>query len=201
MAYASIPGWCARCRYDLPDWYYRDGCYVGPCFSARFAGVYSVRAYRAYHDYGSRNDWRDGGRYFHENIVRNPRGTDGGSPSHATAAKKYRHPKTKHGTAPPTKRGGHRKTSHGGSAAAAKHGKHPKASHAAKPSAKHGGSPPAARHRNPRSRSSSYSKPQSHRRQPKQGSRHAKPSAHAQSRSQHAAHGQARHKPGQARHK
>ena len=178
VTYASIPGWCARYRYAVPYRYYRDGCYVGPMRSARHAGAFSVRVYGAYHDYGSRNDWHGGLARFDGNIGRNPRGTHGGSPSHATAAKKHPHPKAPNG--PPTK-----------------HGKHPKPKHNAKPSAKHRGSSPAARHGGPRLKPSAHSQP--HRQQPKQGS-HA-PKGKAGRHAQDAGHGQERHEPVHARHK
>jgi hypothetical protein len=183
IAYASIPGWCARYRYTVPFRYYRDGCHVGPIRSARYAGAFLVRVYGAYHDHDRRNDWWDGGRYFHENIVGNQKGAHGGNFSHATAAKKHRHPKTKHGPSSKTKHG---------KAAAARHGRHDKGSHVAARSAKHGGSSAKAGHGDTKSKSVPHSQPR--RQQPKRGAGHAKPAAHRRSHPQHAAHGQGRHK-------
>ena len=196
VAYSSIPGWCVRCRYAVPGWYYRGGCYVGPVLSARYAGAYSVRAYGAYHDRGSRHDWRDGGKYFHENIGRTGKGAHGGR-HHNAAAKKHLHPKSRHGMARPPQHGRASKTGHGSRTAAAKNSKHSKTNHGAARSTKHRRSPPAARHRSPRSKSSPHSQP--HRQRPKQGAR--APKGRAAAHLQHARHGQPRHKAGYARHK
>ena len=68
IAYASIPGWCECHDYAIPDWYFGDGCYVGPVLSARYAGAYSVRAYGAYHDRGSRYNYWNSRASFHDNI-------------------------------------------------------------------------------------------------------------------------------------
>ncbi len=173
ITYASIPGWCARYRYAVPFRYYRDGCYVGPVLSARFAGAYSVRAYKTHFGSGSHHDWRNGKARFGGDIGRLPKGTHGGNSSHAAAMKKHPHPKTKHGTAPPTK-----------------HGKHPNPSHGAKPSAKHGGSSPKAGHGGSRSKPSPHSQP--HRQQPKQGP--DSPKGKAGRHAQDTGHGHERHK-------
>jgi len=199
IAYATVPGWCALNRYIVPDWYYHDGCYVGPCRSARYGGAYSVRAYRAHFDSGLRSDWRGGRARFDGKIVRNPKRAQGIHHRYATAAKKHAHAKTKHGMALPTKHGPASKAKHGGPAAAAKHRGPHKGRHVAARPAKHGGSSPKARHGGPKAKQPTHSQP--HRQQPKRGATHVKPAAHRQSHPQHAPHGQVRQKAGHARHK
>ena len=54
VIYASVPGWCCHARCFVPEWYYNDGCYVGPCFNADYAGIWGVPVCRAYYDHGSR---------------------------------------------------------------------------------------------------------------------------------------------------
>jgi len=187
VAYATVPGWCVRWRHVVPDWYFRSGCYVGPVVSARFAGAYSVRAYRAYHDHGSHSDWRSGQARFGADIGKLPKPAHGMHHRYA-AAGKHSHPKALHGKA---------RTTRHGRAGATKHGGPRKGSHGAARSAKHGGSSPKARHRSPRSKFSPHSQP--HRQRPKQGTR--APKWRATAHPQHAAHGQAPHKGGRARHK
>jgi hypothetical protein len=199
VAYATVPGWCLRCRHAVPVWYYRDGCYVGPCRSARYGGAYSVRAYRAHFDGVSRHYRRDGKARFGGDIGRFSKGVSGMHRRYATAAKKHRNPKTPHGTARTTKHGGHRKISHGSPAGTAKHRGPHKGRHVSAHPAKHGRPLAKATHGGPKSKQATHSKP--HRQQPKRGATHAKPAAHRQSHPQHAAHGQGRHKAGHARHK
>jgi hypothetical protein len=197
LVYTSVPGWCLRCRYTVPNWYYHDGCYVGPCRSARYAGAFSVRAYRAHFDSGTRSDWRGGRARFDGKIVRNPKRAQGIHHRYTTAAKTHAHAKTKHGMARASKHGPASKAKHGGPAAAAKHrGPHKGRNVAAHP-AKHGGPLTKARHGRPRSKSSPQSQP--HRQQPKRGVQ--APKGKAAAHPQHAPHGQARHKAGHARHK
>jgi hypothetical protein len=225
VAYATVTGWCARWRHAVPDWYYQGGCYVGPCRSARYGGAYSVRAYKTHFDSGSRHYCRDGGNYFHGNIVKKPKGTHGGHHRYA-AANKHPHPKTRHGTARTSKHGPPPRAKHGGPTGVAKHrGPHkgrnvaahptkhgpPKAGHGRPAAAaKHGKHPKTgrvhapstkARHGGPHSKPAPHSHSKPHRQQPKRGATHAKPAAHHQSHPQHAAHGQGRHKAGRARHK
>ena len=52
VAYASVPGWCAYNRYAVPDWYYGNGCYVGPVFSAGYCGAYAVPVYSTFYNQG-----------------------------------------------------------------------------------------------------------------------------------------------------
>jgi hypothetical protein len=52
--YASVPGWCCQAQCYLPDWYYANGYYVGPCLNAAYAGIWGAPLYRAYYDHGSR---------------------------------------------------------------------------------------------------------------------------------------------------
>ena len=42
ICYATVPGWCCRARCFVPDWYYDDGCYVGPCYDSAYAGIWAV---------------------------------------------------------------------------------------------------------------------------------------------------------------
>ena len=53
ICYASVPGWCCHARCFVPDWYYDNGCYVGPCFNAAYAGGWAVPICNAYYDHGS----------------------------------------------------------------------------------------------------------------------------------------------------
>ena len=50
IIYASVPGWCCRARCYVPDWYYDDGYYVGPCFDSTYAGVWAVPVCRTFFD-------------------------------------------------------------------------------------------------------------------------------------------------------
>ena len=50
VAYASVPGWCAYNQYAIPDWYYNNGCYVGPVYSAGYCGAYAVPVYNAFYN-------------------------------------------------------------------------------------------------------------------------------------------------------
>jgi hypothetical protein len=54
LVYASVPGWCCHARCFVPEWYYDNGCYVGPCFNAAYAGAWAVPVCNAYYDHGSR---------------------------------------------------------------------------------------------------------------------------------------------------
>ena len=53
ICYASVPGWCCHARCFVPDWYYDNGCFVGPCFNAAYAGIWGVPVCNAYYDHGS----------------------------------------------------------------------------------------------------------------------------------------------------
>jgi hypothetical protein len=70
IAYASIPGWCAYNQYAIPDWYYSNGCYVGPAYSANYCGGYAVPVYNAFHNRGSRYNYWNSRNYLHNNIAR-----------------------------------------------------------------------------------------------------------------------------------
>ena len=48
-----MPGWCCHARCYVPDWYYDNGCFVGPCFNAAYAGSWAVPVCNAYYDHGS----------------------------------------------------------------------------------------------------------------------------------------------------
>ena len=53
ICYASVPGWCCHARCYVPEWYYNDGCFVGPCFNAAYAGGWAVPICNAYYNQGS----------------------------------------------------------------------------------------------------------------------------------------------------
>jgi hypothetical protein len=48
VVYASLPGWCCSAQCLVPAWYYANGCYVGPCLNAGYAGSWGVPVYGAY---------------------------------------------------------------------------------------------------------------------------------------------------------
>jgi len=54
VIYASVPGWCCHARCFIPEWYYENNCYVGPCFNAAYAGRWGVPVCRAYYDHEGR---------------------------------------------------------------------------------------------------------------------------------------------------
>jgi hypothetical protein len=54
LIYASVPGWCCGARCFVPEWYYNNGCFVGPCLNAAFAGAWAAPVCLAYCDHGSR---------------------------------------------------------------------------------------------------------------------------------------------------
>ena len=70
VAYASVPGWCAYNQYAIPDWYYNNGCYVGPVFSAGYCGAYAVPVYSTFYNRGSRYNYWNSRAYVHNNITR-----------------------------------------------------------------------------------------------------------------------------------
>ena len=53
ICYASVPGWCCHARCYVPEWYYDNGCFVGPCFNAAYSGSGRVPVCDAYYDHGS----------------------------------------------------------------------------------------------------------------------------------------------------
>ena len=53
VCYASVPGWCCQARCYVPEWYYANGCYVGPCFNAIYAGPWTVPVCNAYFNHRS----------------------------------------------------------------------------------------------------------------------------------------------------
>ena len=53
ICYASVPGWCCHTQCFVPDWYYDNGCFVGPCFDAACAGAWGVPVCNAYYNHGS----------------------------------------------------------------------------------------------------------------------------------------------------
>ena len=69
VAYASVPGWCAYNQYAIPDWYYNNGCYVGPVFSAGYCGAYAVPVYTTFYNRGSRYNYWNSRAYVHNNVM------------------------------------------------------------------------------------------------------------------------------------
>ena len=53
ICYASVPGWCCHARCYVPEWYYDNGCFVGPCFNAVYSGPWAVPICNAYFNHGS----------------------------------------------------------------------------------------------------------------------------------------------------
>ena len=96
VAYASVPGWCAYNQYAVPDWYYGNGCYVGPVFSAGYCGAYAVPVYGTFYNRGSRYNWWNSRAYVHNNVTGITR-THGSSVATGT---RYPHPGTGHAVAP-----------------------------------------------------------------------------------------------------
>ena len=53
ICYASVPGWCCGAQCFVPDWYYDNGCFVGPCLNAGWSGRWAVPVWNVYRDHGS----------------------------------------------------------------------------------------------------------------------------------------------------
>ena len=70
VAYASVPGWCAYNQYAIPDWYYGNGCYLGPVCSAGYCGAYAVPVYNTFYNRASRYNYWNSRAYVHNNITR-----------------------------------------------------------------------------------------------------------------------------------
>ena len=49
----DVAVWCCHARCFVPEWYYDDGCFVGPCYNAAYAGTWGVPVCQAYYDNGS----------------------------------------------------------------------------------------------------------------------------------------------------
>jgi hypothetical protein len=178
VAYASVPGWCAYNRYAVPDWYYGNGCYVGPVFSAGYCGAYAVPVYATFHDRSNRYNYWNSRAYIHNNVTRISR-THGSS---VAAGTRHPHPGTGHAVAPSVE---YRVRAAGLSM------KHPKASRSRPVTAKHSPQPKSVAHSQPHTQPNHVVHAQPRHQQPTQG-------AHAQP--QHVAHAQARPKSGHARH-
>jgi hypothetical protein len=191
IAYASVPGWCAYNRYAIPDWYFGNGCYVGPVFSAGYCGAYAVPVYGTFYDRSSRYNYWNSRAYVHHNVTGITR--THGSPS--VTGTRTQHPKSGHAVAVPVK--------YHDRATGVNRRLHPAARHDAAPSMKQmtasRSRPVTARHA-PQSKSVAHSQPYAQRnhvvhaqprhQQPRQTA-HAQPQhvAHAQTRPQHVAHG------------
>jgi len=52
-------------RYALPEWYYSNGCYVGPVFSAGYCGAYAVPVYSTFYNRSSRYNYWSSRAYIH----------------------------------------------------------------------------------------------------------------------------------------
>jgi hypothetical protein len=100
FAYASLPGWCAYNLYAIPDWYYSNGCFVGPAYSAGYCGGYAVPLYGAFYNHGSRYNYWNSRDYVHHPIAARV-GHYGSGPlrgsQHPVAVTEHRHtPALKH---------------------------------------------------------------------------------------------------------
>ena len=192
VAYASVPGWCAYNRYAIPDWYYGNGCYVGPVFSADYCGAYAVPVYNTFYDRSSRYNYWNSRAYVHNNVTGIAR-THGGS---LAAGKRNPHPKIGHAAAPSTR--------YHAQPTGLTHSLHPVAKHDAALSmnqpkanrsrpitAKHAPQPKSVAHSQPHAQRNHVVHAQPRHQQPRQ-------TAHAQP--QHVAHAQARSRSGHARH-
>ena len=192
VAYASVPGWCAYNRYAVPDWYYANGCYVGPVFSAGYCGAYAVPVYSTFYSRGSRYNYWNSRAYVHNNVTGITR-THGSSLATGT---RHPHPGTGYAVAPSAK--------HHEQAAVLKHNLHPVAKHNTAMSIKQPKAsrsrPVTARH-SPQPKSVAHSQPRAQRNhvvhaQP----RHQQPRQRAHAQPQHVAHAQAHPRSGHARH-
>jgi hypothetical protein len=192
VTYASVPGWCAYNRYAVPDWYYGNGCYVGPVFSAGYCGAYAVPVYGTFYDRGSRYNWWNSRAYVHDNVAGVTR--THGSPS--VTGTRHPNPKTGHVAAPSARHHDRTAGSKPSLHPVAKHDaalsmKQPKASHSRPVTAKHAPQPKSVAHSQPHAQRNHVVHGQPRQQQPRQ-------TAHAQP--QHVAHAQARPKSGHARH-
>jgi hypothetical protein len=202
VAYASVPGWCAYNRYAIPNWYYSNGCYVGPVFLAGYCGAYAAPVYGTFYSRGSRYNYWNSRAYVHNNVTGITR-THGGS---VAAGARHPHPTTGHAVAPSTR--------HHDQAAGLKHRLHPAAKHDAAFStrqpkasrsrpvtARHAPQPKSVAHSQPHAQWNHAVHTQAQHQQPRQTA-HAQPQhvAHAHAQPQHVAHAQARPKSGHARH-
>ena len=147
ITYASVPGWCAYNQYAIPDWYYSDGCYVGPVYSTGYCGAYAVPVYRTFHDRSSRYNYWNSRTYVHNNITRIKNRTYNVHQAHGNSGKGYRHHQP--GVAATTKHQPHASFKHGTSTGGAKHGRHDKVKRDAPSYAKHHNQSPTVKHANP----------------------------------------------------
>ena len=200
VTYASVPGWCAYNQYAVPDWYYNNGCYVGPVFSTAYCGAYAVPVYGTFYNRESRYNYWNSRAYVHNNVTGIAR-THGSS---VAAGTRHLNSKTGHAVAVPLK--------HGNRTAGLKHSLYPSAkNHAAlsMKQAKANHSRPVTATHAPRSKSLAHWQPHAQRnhvvhtqarhQQPRQRP-HAQPQHVARAQLQHVAHAQARSRSGHARH-
>jgi hypothetical protein len=202
VAYGSVPGWCAYNRCAIPDWYYSNGCYVGPVFSAGYCGRYAVPVYGTFYDRSSRYNYWNSRAYVHNNVTGITR--THGSPS-ATGTR-HPHPTTGHAAAPSAR--------YHDRAAGVKSSLHPvvrhdaalstrqsKASRSRPVTAKHASQARFVAHSQPSARQNHVVQAQPRQQQPRQTA-HAQPQhvAHVQTHPQHVAHAQTNSRSGHARH-
>ena len=192
VAYASVPGWCAYNRYAIPDWYFNNGCYVGPVFSAGYCGAYAVPVYGTFYDRGSRYNYWNSRTYVHNNVTGITR-THGGSLATGT---RHPHSTTGHAVVPSTRHHDHAAGVNRSLHPAAKHNtamsmKQPKTNHNQLRTTGHSPQPKSVAHSQPHAQRNHVVHAQPRHQQPRQ-------TAHAQP--QHVAHAQARPKSGHARH-
>jgi hypothetical protein len=198
IAYASVPGWCAYNQYAIPDWYYNNGCYVGPVFSANYCGAYAAPVYRTFYNRGSHYNWWNSRTYIHNNIVR-----IGHHRSPVVVGNRYPHPVNHTGAAtvnhnaPPVLKHNNPnpRANHAPNAVARHNATHNPAAvgknHAHVSGAKNANhsQPHAVAHNNPKPAAHPKAHAQAHA-APRPHQRHV---AHAQPHAQHAAHPQPQH--------
>jgi hypothetical protein len=202
MAYASVPGWCAYNRYAIPDWYYGNGCYVGPVFSAGYCDAYAVPVYNTFYNRGSRyNYWNSRAYVYHNatgftNRTHNIHRTHGGSLATGT---RHPIPEVGHAAALTAK--------HHDQAAGLKHSLHPAAKRNAALSIKQpkaSRSQPRTAQHSPQPKSFAHSQSPAQRTYAVHAQPHHQPPrqmAHAQAHPQHVAHAQTHSQSGYARRK
>ncbi len=53
VCYASVPGWCCHVGCFVPEWYYSNGCYVGPCLKLGWSGPWAGPVFKVFFDHHS----------------------------------------------------------------------------------------------------------------------------------------------------
>ena len=219
MEYASIPGWCDYNQCAIPDSYYSNDSYVGPAFSAGYAGSYAIPVYNTFYNPCSRYNFWNHRACIHNNFTRT--GGHGALRAHprvvATAGQRSVPITRPNGTLPAVRRSGATLLQHANRAVVRQASRpgvvsHPRpaaqASHAAHAVARpaiHAQSRPAA-HVQARPAAHAQSRPAAHVQSRPAAHVQARPAAHVQSRpaahvqSRPAAHAQSPHAGGGAAH-